>query len=518
MTDPLDLGAMVYDGGFFLKHEKASPPSPYIPGDAVAGQPYRHIFTYTGSGSTIREAALELIRSARHKVFVASFLLGEDRLLEALFDTASRLRGGVYVVSELSDKSLRQKLAELEDSPDPDAAVRTHKKDFAELTRHGVAVRGQPDCHAKFLVVDDRVALVSSANLDTGGLTRTGENGAVITDAAEVGRLARFYTRLWDSCAYEMPAGSDDYSVRGHTPPPPRCHVPVPGLAPRPGVIWTHDGEHLILDHLHDIIRRARESLILATFSLNDLAGHPDLLLDPLAQALRDRPLRVWLLCRARNNMRSQRQDAALLHDLGVRIYPDSLNHAKGVIADDQHGALFSANFDAEHGLQGGVETGIRLDGQQALTEAVRFFGHAMAYADREFARHPTQWQMDKQLAIGWRTAWPLETEMRVVASRSAWERFRDASSVPPVMYSLEPRGTVRLYAGQRQWLLSEPLGDGVRKLELTETTPAWADDDIPGNAADVLESWLSPRRQVPTKKIPQRGFCPAVLTPVISD
>ena len=34
-------------------------------------------------------------------------------------------------------------------------------------------------------------------------------------------------------------------------------------------------------------------------------------------------------------------------------IYADSLNHAKGVIADGTYGASFSANFDAQHGLDG---------------------------------------------------------------------------------------------------------------------------------------------------------------------
>jgi hypothetical protein len=445
-------------------------------------------------------------------VFVASYLLGEADLLKELFRTAGRLRGGVYVISELSDRTLGQKLTELEDAPDPDSAVRAHKKDFAELTRHGVAVRGHPDCHAKFLVVDDQVALVSSANLDTGGLNRTGENGTVITDEAEVGRLARFYKRLWDSCVYEMPAGSDDYSVRERAPRPTRCHVPASSVTARPTVIWTYDDERLILDHLHDIIGRARGNLVLATFSLNGLTSNPDLLLAPLASALRDHPLQIWLLCRARNNMRAQRQDATVLYDMGVNIFADSLNHAKGVIADEKHGALFSANFDAEHGLRDGVEMGVRLDGQPALAEAACFFWHAMAHADREFARRPTQQQMDQCLAIGWRRPWPFEMEMRITSDPETWRRFQVAASAPPVLYSLEPPGDVRLYAGDGQWLLSQPDGHGLRNLSQAGTAPLWADKNSPQRSADMLEFWLSPPRRTRDRKFPRRGFCPAIL------
>ena len=160
MTDILDLGALRYEGGFFLAREPARRPPAFVSFTANSMPRYRHVFTYQGSESTIRQMALEFLRSARHKVFIASYLLGEADLLDAVFSTAQRLRGGVYVISELSERSLRQHLAELEDSPNPDSAVRAHKKNFAELTRRGVAVRGRLDCHAKFMTVDDRIALV----------------------------------------------------------------------------------------------------------------------------------------------------------------------------------------------------------------------------------------------------------------------------------------------------------------------------------------------------------------------
>lgn len=195
-----------------------------------------------------------------------------------------------------------------------------------------------------------------------------------------------------------------------------------------------------------------------------------------------------------------------------MNICADSLNHAKGVIADDEHGALFSANFDAEHGLRDGVEMGVRLDGQPALAEAARFYWHAIANADREFARRPTQRQMDQQLAIGWRRPWPFEMEIRVTSAPETWRRFRAATSAPPVLYSLEPHGDVRLYAGEGQWLLSRPGDHGLHHLIPAETTPSWADENSPQQSADMLEFWLSPPRRTRDRKSPRRGFCPAIL------
>lgn len=517
MTDVLDLGAITHPDGFFLVAGSPGLQPGFEPTHTGTEADYRHVFTRKGSGITIKETTLELIRSARQKVFLASYLLGEPDLLGALFDVAGRLRGGVYVISELSERTMRKQLAELEEETDTDAAVRAHKKNFAELTRHGVAVRGRADCHAKFLIVDDRAALVSSANLDTRGLNETGENGVIVTNTAEVDRVARFFTRLWDSCSYEMPAGSAEYSVRERAPAPSRCRVQAPDVTPAPSVIWT-DGkeERLILAHLHDIIGRARRRLVLATFSLNGLVSRPELLIEPLTTALRDGEVAASLLCRGRNNMAAHRRDAAALADLGIRIYADQLNHAKGVIADDAHGALFSANFDAAHGLLDGVEAGVRLDGQPALMEASRFFRHAMEHADLEYARHPTAAQLDAGLAARWRVPWPYGKRLQVTATAAHWQRFRADAVAGPVLYVLDKtaagksRAEVRLYAGAGQWLLSPPRTDGTRDLTLADAAGQQASRD----AADLLEQWLTaPRRGRNERASNQaRGFCPAVV------
>ncbi|MDQ1024811.1 phosphatidylserine/phosphatidylglycerophosphate/cardiolipin synthase-like enzyme [Streptomyces umbrinus] len=513
MTDRLDLGALVHDDGYFLVREPKGTREPYLSNNEGTGGTYRHVLTYPASRRTIKEAALELIQSARHKVFLASYLLGETELLQALFEAADRLRGGVYVVSELSDQSLRRKLTELEDSADPDAATQTHKKYFAELTSHGIAVRGRPDCHAKFLIVDDRAALVSSANLDTNGLNSIGENGAVVTDAIEVDRLSRFFTRLWDSCAYEMPAGSAGYSVRKHAPAPSRCRVPVPQISTRPGIIWTNGDEQLILDHLHDVIARARTTLLLATYSLQGMADSPDILLDPLVKAMRDQPLRVSLLCRGRNHPPSQRRDAAALTELGVRIHADSTNHAKGAIADKRHGALFSANFDADHGLLNGVETGVRLDGEAALTQAVHYFGHAMTHADLEFVPHPTQHQLDQRLAARWRSPWRGERTVRVTASDRVWQRFVTEVQRAPVLYEREVDGRIRLYAGQSGWTLStrRPTGATGARILRQADTPQTGTLVTHSTAHELLERWLASRGDGVAKTV-KRGFLPAII------
>jgi phosphatidylserine/phosphatidylglycerophosphate/cardiolipin synthase-like enzyme len=317
---------------------------------------------------------------------------------------ADRLHGGVYVISVLDQASLHRALSTEDDEVPGADDVRVQNKKFEDMTVRGITVRGHASFHAKFLVVDDRVALVSSANLETPALadrpTRgaTGENGFVVSDVDELLRLSRFFTRLWQGCTYHMPTGRD-HTVQEREATPVPCRVPVAGLGHDPAVVWTHDEEHGILDTVHHVIAHARRSLLLASFSLNGLTDHPELLLDPLDRAARTHRPRMELLVRARNNHTRTRRGAAALAELGVVVHADSLTHAKATIADDEYGALFSANFDAE--------VGVRLRAGPSLREATRHLRHAVAHADLTFAPNPTQRELDERLGAWWRTAWP---------------------------------------------------------------------------------------------------------------
>jgi phosphatidylserine/phosphatidylglycerophosphate/cardiolipin synthase-like enzyme len=504
--DQLDLAPLTMSEGYFLLRRPGVPRGPFAAEAAgPAEEPYRHVFTYVKSESTIKDAAIEVIDAAREKVFLASFLLGDIDLLKALYRAADRLRGGVYVISALDEDSLRRGLAETEPDDSPDAAdKRAHHKRFEDMTRRGIAVRGHQNCHAKFIVTDDRLALVSSANLETRAFDTTGENGAVVTDPVETDRLGRFFARLWSSCTFAMPPG-EAHTVQKREPSPSPCHVPVPPARPGRSVIWTYPGEHVILATLHDVIERAEHDLLLATFGLTGLTEQPALLLGPLAQAMQRRHLDVSILMRSRNNNLGHRRDAAALAELGVTIYADELNHAKGVIADETRGALFSANFDAKHGLDSGVEVGLRLDGTAALREAVRYFRHAIACSNQVFDPHPTQKSLDQRFAARWRKPWPFGPRLQVRAENACWRELL-ASAQPPVLWLQYGPDEIELLAGPSRFRLGAAGADGVRTLSPGEK-PARP-------AAQALPEWLSyhPPGKTPDAAPSARGFCPAVI------
>lgn len=509
--DRLALSELVVPGCFFLARKDAPARTPFVPDlrrlPEEGPSACRHCLTYQGGGSSIRRELIEMVEDARQKVFVASYLLDDSALRLALVRAVDRLRGGVYVLSALDDKGLDKAINAMEDDS---ASIneQLEYRNFKSLTQKGVYVRGYPSCHAKFVVVDDRIALVSSANLMAKAFDVTGENGVVVFDRHDVERLARLFARLWQASPWDIPPGRDRQPVQHRNAA--RAGSGLSREERSTGPVWTWGSEHHILAALRDIVDSAREDLILATFSLARMASRPELLLDPVRRAVSERGVRVRLLLRSRNHVAAQRMEAAAFADAGVEIYPDKLIHAKGVIADGRRGALFSANFEAEKGLTGGVEVGMRLDGTSALREALRYFEHAMAEVDMRWVSEPSAGELAASLVVDMKSIarWPLAGTMEIATDGESWTRLAgSARHGGPCLFEQLDDGSIHLFCGSEQWRLAA-AGDGMpRRMKIHEQIGR----DQP--ASKRLNDWLTARKR-PEGLV--RGICTATLVPVI--
>jgi phosphatidylserine/phosphatidylglycerophosphate/cardiolipin synthase-like enzyme len=498
MPDRLDLASRQVDGGYYLVR-RAARPEPFVARGGSAHDGYRHCFTYWDSARTIRHELEAMIRGARRKVFVASFLIGDAALHDALVGAADRLVGGVYVITQLDEQRLERGLAELELQDEPGADLQALKNRFDEMTRHGIYVRGHPNLHAKFVVVDDEVALVSSANLMTSALDRTGEDGVVVRDPSEVDRLARLFARLWHTgCRYEARPG-EAYALRPLAAAPWTAPVPAPEIGAHARVIWTDGAEHHILRTIQDIVDGARRELVLASFSLKDLRRRPKVIFDHIVGAV-GRGVRVQLLVRPRASRHDHMGEVRALAEAGAEVFADRETHAKAAIADGQHGALFSANIDLQHGLTNGVEVGCRLDGSAALAEARRYFAHALDQAQLVYRLHPTHGELDEALDAPGRVRWPLGARTLVRADASNRRRFEQGVEAGPVLFlgegprrkageanSEEAVDGIELLAGHDRWKLETGGSDEPCRLVARPTTP---DDKT---TTSLLDSWLQP-------------------------
>lgn len=491
MTDEVQIADRPVPGWFFFER-----PGPAAAVPALAGTgAWTPCLSRKGVDSSIEEAAVALVLGARRRVLLASFRLGHPALLRALADAANRLEGGVYVISALDPTLLRKGAARLEEEELPRDKA-TLEKDFAALARDGVCVRGHPSCHAKFLVVDDDAALVTTANLETRAFDDTTEVGVVVRDSVEVDRLARFYTRLWYASPWQMTARRGQYEVTRRAPMPSPQRV-TPAEGDRPSVLWTHvdDGvdERLVAAVVRDVATRAQRELFVASFSLLGNAADPSMLLEPVRDAIA-RGVSVTMFVRARNNVPEHRRDAGLFAGLGANICADDLTHAKGVFADGgAHGAIFSANFDAAHGITRGVEVGVRLDGEPALRSLAAFLAAEAEAGNRALVRDPSHRALTTLLKG---PSGPLRDQLRLRAPDAMWGRLVAAVERGPCVVEYTRRSdTARLWLGDQQFTAGAE-DSGARTL--TEVGR--------GSAEERLDAWLGERR------VADRGMLTATL------
>lgn len=447
MTEELDTGALIVPGGFFIVRAGHPPRTPFrSTGSTESG--YRHSHTYVAGESTTRADLISLIDNATHRILLSSFLIGDALLRSALERAVKRLKGGVHVITNIEARQAGPELAAAPPPMTPPPEEVRERRSFEVLSGLGVAIRGYPGCHAKFAIIDDRVTFVHSANFMTRAFDVTGENGVVVFDPDEVERACHFFARLWNGARWEMDTtGTCAVLPRAPEPLERPPSSPIWKQRSKHGLIWTFHEEHQILSTIIDLISTAEHALTLSTFNVSEMTRRPDLLHDHL-RAAAARGVSIRMLLRARS-VPEAGAEAAALQELGVRLHPCSLNHAKGVIADRKRGALFSANFDARFGLDSDIELGVRLDGTNALTEALRFFEHSIVEHDRTFVRDPDVYT----LARGWRTPpWPIADHVNVTAGPEDWRPLRDLRTGPVVF---ERNGDeLNLYAENRSWRL----------------------------------------------------------------
>jgi phosphatidylserine/phosphatidylglycerophosphate/cardiolipin synthase-like enzyme len=335
--------------------------------------------------SSLEVSLVKLISGARKRVFCCSFLLGGKQIQEALLEAADRLRGHVYVITSLDEKSLLKGFAEELEGVPPSVVLDRSRKNFDVLTKKGVYLRGADEVHAKFCVVDDGRAVVSSANFDPNGL---GENRAqasgeigLCVDGDRAAALAGLFRHLWtNACAYDSPPDEGGFVWRSHG-----VHPEAPLKAPKAkvgSVLWTGFGSTAILQEIQDAARSAKSRLRLASYSFTRMARRPELLLDLLLERAAA-GVQIELYMRDRS---VDLKDLARLSVPGVTVRADRYNHAKYMLADSSSGALFSANFDGQHGLDSGVETGVRLKAHE-LEELERYHEWAWSEASVELRR-----------------------------------------------------------------------------------------------------------------------------------
>ena len=335
----------------------------------------REFFGATDVDGWIKNTLIDMINSAKKKIFLATFLMVYPDVEKALMDASTRLRGHVYVLTPL-DNSVYKEPHQMETlSPEElEEAIEQQEERISELSRAGVYIREHRQCHAKFCVVDQKKALVMSSNLTVRSMEENPELGKILEDRSDVLRLDRIFQRMWvHGAKYELIP--DKRRPESKSIPLREDHNDSIAFEPEGDLIWTYHERHHILEEIVRIISTAQSSLRIGSYVLRELheiadSGGANQVLVALQEAL-SRGVNIEIIIHVRYDASGIIQKDGETHTYQplfasantdkFRLYGHQKNHAKYVIADNITAVMFTANIDGRYGLTNGIEVGFIL-------------------------------------------------------------------------------------------------------------------------------------------------------------
>lgn len=416
----------------------------------------------------IRRALVEQIAEAKQKVLFCSFLFADEEIVRALCEAAERLHGGVYVLTALG-KHLRAEVLEPDSDVDANTAklqdrAKRHEDHLQRLAHAGVWLRSAEDCHAKFCVVDDALAIVTSANATQEAYESNPEDGVVVREPRAAIELGRLFAHVWQhfSTLESTPGTRLDVHSLGS----PRAPVwrPLAGDTALRPVTTLRTNEASLRDAAVEVIDSATERLALATYSFMGMEEHP--IGAALARALA-RNVRVDLLVQPRNHIDAQRASLAWLFKLApdrVRLYGHRRTHTKSIVADGRAALLWTGNLEARHGWENGIEVGVLVEDASVASAVAGWTGDVMRRATHVALNAPTVRELvdagqPSAMAGEWTMELPSDAQQAVVTQ---------ALSRNPVEL-LDVQGGLVLRCGD-EMLVDIRADGGSRRIDVVRT------------------------------------------------
>lgn len=137
--------------------------------------PFELIFT-TPQDKVIKDRSINLIENTQNELLITGYL--DDSIVSFIIDVVKRGAKVKAIFRHITRPG--------------------NKKAFKILKNNGADVRVNRDCHARFLISDDREALISSSDLTRDSFYDHFEAGIITNDKATIKKTRDFFYRMWE--------------------------------------------------------------------------------------------------------------------------------------------------------------------------------------------------------------------------------------------------------------------------------------------------------------------------------
>lgn len=310
-----------------------------------------------------------IIGNTRKNIKIGNFMFEYQPIINALKDAIDRDVAVFILSNPFDDKNPKDDSGWTND-------YKSHFSNLIQLRSLGAHVRYLNDLHAKFIICDDAIGIVTSANNNQTSLNHNSETGVTI-QGKDVMQLTKVYNQLFLNADIIDISDSKKFRVRSRQ----RANkFDIPSLDSNIRITLNSARNtnlrdkkiNQLYDEIIKIINEAKKVCFIVTWHFNcvNKQGGSKNNLEKFLTSLREakkRGVKITLYSNVYDTSSSQhtknQPSLNYLSQIVDEIYGDDNNHSKCVITESK-GIIFSANIDPI-GLETGFEVGVVLSEEE---------------------------------------------------------------------------------------------------------------------------------------------------------
>ncbi|UPT70977.1 MAG: phospholipase D-like domain-containing protein [Flavobacterium sp. JAD_PAG50586_2] len=336
----------------------------------------------------LKSEILKLLEECSDVIKICSFIITDDDIYNVLLDKAKKSKTAIFILTQLDESKLQNSSGDMEYLTEEELQDNSKQKHFSHIQKlyeNGAHVRTSDSAHAKFIIADRKIGIITSANLTTPSLSENTESGFHLADE-DVMVLDHLFDSIFlkgtNFNKFLVANSEKTMAVQS------KLTIKLKDLPDINNSNLRYTYEKLttnLYQELVGIITAADKFLFISTYSIVGLHLLPEF--TSAIERANQRGVEIKIFCRGMNYRTDHLLGSTILKELGCELYADYLNHSKGIISE-KSAMIFTANIDGNHGLKNGFEVGYILSEQQRL-EFLNFHKYLISISDYIFDAKP---------------------------------------------------------------------------------------------------------------------------------
>lgn len=442
----------------------------------------RFVFSINGKGK-LRETYSKMIEIAKDTILLVNWLFVDEdtnenqnnqvQLKKKLIEATKRLKGRVFIITASQRPRYKSEIKDYFDS---------HLQILKELHKAGAFIKGYENAHGKVLIVDDKKALITSANYTYNSFTKNVEIGLVIDDQTQLSILKQWFNYVWKYVANNILTTNGEF--RGYKTHEPMNHIVKP--ISTSNIYWTYrknkafSEQFLLKNKIKEMIKKAKRSIIILTYSfddLNEIEKEGKELRDILKKAINNN-IKVELITTVEAKQWQSQQIKSKyaiintfhedLHKLTIKACSNM--HAKLLLIDNNELVIFTGNLDRFLFNSSSLDIGVVSREREIIQEAIKFLNllrektnsYKVVQLNQKIEK-----RSDKKYFFFAKSEEDISFSKTYWSSKMDLEEFCELLKNNPVIFGQDKSNNVEVYCNGHTIKLEKlPKGDNVYKID----------------------------------------------------